>query len=375
MQSLIERYYGGSPVKLLLQEFDVQCRPSDLFTFFPPQDLHAPCPACGGRWARARQSRESVRARLYRSAICHCLDCQHVDSPHCGCSHCQSAKEEQRRSDAEAFDSAVAEFCSPFQVVRKDLRGIEELGLWDATALLTLYRATTEVAPGVRTAIIDCPIRFAPTYDFGQLILMSLVDRGYLAPDPDSPPGAFSLQHGELDLDATRLWWRVLVPNLNEIVAEIERASIGGSLPNQWHLQAAETHLFLAEAECVAYFSLCAAERGIPDVRPPRLRDLIANLLVDLSVSQAYRPIWMAARTTADFMVRERPPRSRAGNYMVTCAQSWIDRARAEHWDIKPFRRRFELPQSLVGQVLYDAILGIGDRGFTSPVGALFSIT
>lgn len=162
------------------------------------------------------------------------------------------------------------------------------------------------------------------------------------------------------------------MPNLGEIAVDIERAGIGGLLPKAWHYQAAETHQVLAEAECVAYFDLCAAERGIPDVRPPRLRDLISNLLIDLSVAQAFRPIWMAARTTADFMVRERPPRSRAGNYMVTCAQSWIDRARSEHWEIKPFRRRFELPQSLVSQVLYDAILGVGDRGFTSPVGDLF---
>lgn len=370
----MDRYYSGVPVKSLLQEFDIQCRTSDLFRFFPPHVLRLPCPACGGRWARPRQSRESTKAGQYGSSRCRCLDCQHVDSKLCVCPYCEGTRERQNRANAEALSAAIAEFCSPFHVVRPNLQGIENLGLWDATALLSLWRATTEVAPNVRTAIADSPIRFAPTSALGEVLILSLVDRGYVALNPNSPPGAFWFENGELEVDVTRSWWNVMVPNLNEIVADIERAGIECNLPGEWLLQAAETHLFLAEAECFAYFYHCAAERQISGEHPPRLKELISNLLVDLSVAQAFRPIWMAARSTADFIVRQRPPRHIAGSYMVSCAQSWIDRARAEGWDIKPFRRNFELPQSLVSRVLYDALLGIGDRGFTSPVDQLFPL-
>jgi hypothetical protein len=54
---------------------------------------------------------------------------------------------------------------------------------------------------------------------------------------------------------------------------------------------------------------------------------------------------------------------------MVGACQRWADTARAEGYEVKPFKRNFDLPRSMMSYVLFDVILKIGERGFTEPIG------
>lgn len=49
---------------------------------------------------------------------------------------------------------------------------------------------------------------------------------------------------------------------------------------------------------------------------------------------------------------------------MIGECQRWADRARAENWEVKPFKRNFNLPRSSISHVFFDVFLKIGEDGF-----------
>lgn len=76
---------------------------------------------------------------------------------------------------------------------------------------------------------------------------------------------------------------------------------------------------------------------------------------------------WQAS----DFLVRKRCTTRHAANYMIGECQRWADRAKAENWEVKPFKWNFDLPRSSISHVFFDVFLKIGEAGFTCVPGTL----
>lgn len=89
------------------------------------------------------------------------------------------------------------------------------------------------------------------------------------------------------------------------------------------------------------------------------------------SVAQCYRIIWAGAQQATDFLVRKRCNTKHAANFMIGECQRWADRARAEMWEVKPFKRNFNLPRSSISHVFFDVFLKIGEAGFNWVPGSL----
>lgn len=54
---------------------------------------------------------------------------------------------------------------------------------------------------------------------------------------------------------------------------------------------------------------------------------------------------------------------------MIGECQRWADRARAEKWEVKPFKRNFNLARSSISHVFFDVFLKIGEASFDSIPG------
>jgi hypothetical protein len=51
---------------------------------------------------------------------------------------------------------------------------------------------------------------------------------------------------------------------------------------------------------------------------------------------------------------------------MIGECQRWSGRALAEYWDVKHYKRNFDLPRSSLSHVFFDLFLKIGEEGFNS---------
>jgi len=90
---------------------------------------------------------------------------------------------------------------------------------------------------------------------------------------------------------------------------------------------------------------------------------VILGLLESFSPAQIYMFIWRAVKDAAAYFVRAPTNRNRAANSAIGRIQRQAERAIAENWQIKSFRRDRRAPISMVGHVLYRAALRLEDDG------------
>jgi hypothetical protein len=91
------------------------------------------------------------------------------------------------------------------------------------------------------------------------------------------------------------------------------------------------------------------------------------GVLEDYSIAQVYYFIWSATTNAAAYQVREGIQRVHAANVVIGSIQKKAERALAEGWQPKAYRRDFRCPQSVVSSVLFNLVLQIGEAAFDTP--------
>lgn len=161
--------------------------------------------------------------------------------------------------------------------------------------------------------------------------------------------------------------WILTVEDPFSLLEEItDLAGTISNWPSKWSEAVNDLWTEIALAECKQYFRHSAAERGLPEAGGKSTDLMLRTLLQNFSVSQCYRIIWTGAQRAVDFLVRKRCSRQHASNFMIGECQRWADRALAEGWEVKHFKRNFDLPRSSMSYVFFDLFIKNGQAGFNS---------
>ena len=86
--------------------------------------------------------------------------------------------------------------------------------------------------------------------------------------------------------------------------------------------------------------------------------------LENFSTAQVFNTIWKAARDAAAYYQRADISKRQAANSAISSIQRTSERAIAENWELKPFGRNFNCPQTMISEVLYNTVLKLGADGF-----------
>jgi tetratricopeptide (TPR) repeat protein len=249
-----------------------------------------------------------------------------------------------------------------------------DLTFKQAWYLLALYRA----CGGAEQDLILRPFGenehpFCPTLEMRQP-LVSLLHDGIIRISSESPGNAFEVDEATSTVTAyvlDRMFWRLPTATMS-LIRQIEDICISRDLPAAWRKSAPALAHELARHECLAYLRACADERHFPMPSGEKTMLMIDNLLSTFSVAQAYAFFWQGAAAAADFKQRERVTAAHAGNTIVGNCQRRADRVRAEGWEVKPYSRPKTVRRSELSYALHDALLGFGERAFTSLLSDLF---
>lgn len=155
----------------------------------------------------------------------------------------------------------------------------------------------------------------------------------------------------------------------SSLFPDLEQAFIRSNWPAHWHEEVFPAWKQMALWECLEYLDFTLAEHRLEINPGEKTLEMFAHLLERYSVSQIYSFIWRASKDAAAFYMRERVTKTHAANTVVGTIQRMAERAEAEGWEVKGYRRDFRLPQSLMSEVLYNAVMKIGSEGFeTKPI-------
>ena len=101
-------------------------------------------------------------------------------------------------------------------------------------------------------------------------------------------------------------------------------------------------------------------------------RQMLSRCLEHFSVAQVYNFIWRAAKDAAAYYMRSSISKRQAANSVVGNISRSMERALANEWEVKPFGRNYNLPQSSLSRVIFNMILGTDDGGFTYRLADVF---
>lgn len=377
IQTLIAKYYGNEPIRALLSEYQIDCLPSQLHGLLPPeiQDDQRCC-YCDVPMFQQRPSRSASKDSEASSS---CPQCGHRQGKRpCRCAYCVAAEKRIEQIVRKAKEEKILAFCQATCLPDSHQPDVKNLELRTVVALLALARTCLFVD---RESSDECPssyltleslsnsvIPFAPQGDLGYRLLEDLREQNLIGISELSMPDAFSFEHGEvLAYNPTKVRWAMTVADPQHLLAQISfLAEDVTEWPSHWSIGIKDLWVEIALAECKEFFRYSAAERGLPEVGEKSTEIMLNSLLLHYSVAQCYRIIWAGAQRAADFLVRKGCTRKHAANYMIGESQRWADRAGAEQWEVKPFKRNFNLPRSSISHVFFDVFLKIGEAGFDS---------
>lgn len=128
----------------------------------------------------------------------------------------------------------------------------------------------------------------------------------------------------------------------------------------------------LARHECLFYLSYVLNEHGLNYSPGEKTILVIDKCLKEFSVAQIYNFIWRAGKDAAAFYLRQRVSKDHAAKTVVSNIERQLERSLSNNWEVKPYKRNYEYPQSILSRVLFNSILKTDDGGFTMPIHKIF---
>ncbi len=183
---------------------------------------------------------------------------------------------------------------------------------------------------------------------------------------PASPPDAFGYTpDGELGIFVEKTSFVVTGSGptgpRNATALRALYAAIAEPWTEDWRAAAADLTSELLLADALDYLDLQMSEHGFELKVGERTRLAVARALEHFSLGSVYNIVNRAARNSAAYYQRSGVPKQQAANSVVSRVDGDTDRALAEKWDLKPYRRDWRLPMSVLLSTFFVTALSVGD--------------
>lgn len=203
--------------------------------------------------------------------------------------------------------------------------------------------------------------------EFSTEIIKRLHRNGLIYVHPDTEPEAFV----DDDISQFYIYHAYYAPPISQstpgdpksLVTELHK-HVNGEWSEDWCQEASEIWKKVALSECKEYLLFVLDEHHFEFNPGEKTTQYLEYALENFSTAQVFNTIWRAAKDAAAYYQRERISKRQAANAAIAAIQKYSERAIAENWEIKPYRRNYKCPQSIISEVLYNFALKLAEEGF-----------
>jgi hypothetical protein len=248
-----------------------------------------------------------------------------------------------------------------------------EISFENAATLLSIIRAGAVEDFSFIAPFWSFKEPLAPERDLGVDFLRQLYQKHLLGVHPDSPIDSVEFENDVVSsIYLERVKWVLPIEDGSthpkQLAEHLESVFLNMNWAEHWYEEQLSFSRKVALHECLQYLKVCLEEHSFTFHPGEKTMLILNNVLEDYAVAQVFNFIWRASKDAAAFYMREKVPKQQAANTVVGSIQRQAEKARSEGWEIKAYRRDFRCPQSMVSQVLFNAVLQIGDDGFNKPI-------
>ena len=356
---LMNRYYDGEKATQLIEEYDLNAQPSNLYKLFPPEVLDELCEYCHVNLLKPRESKTNQSYHFLNEAKIYCPRCSHKPNiSHCNCQNCIDKARIRRENMVAAIRREYSVEYDPIDYSNLSFKSKVFLG---ALVRTVVNEDLYNVIPYDQVSK-----RVSPTIDLDAEIYKRLHRERIILVDPSSSIDSFDIQ----SKDFPNVFYTFKVKYTLNLLFPTNKNDLFTSIisPNFYTEDLADEALKMwrkiAVQECIEYL-----EYQLNSVRfeftPGEKTEAIFNtLLNDFSVSQIYAIIWSCVAHASRDYQEHRMSKKQAGNSVVSRCQKYGEKAKLSNWDIKKFSRLRDLPQSELSLYFFNQVVRIGERGF-----------
>jgi hypothetical protein len=285
----------------------------------------------------------------------------------------REAEERKRQGEAtrQAHEAADADMRKRlqdlFDLSKRLPIDIQTLSLTDAVYLISIIRggAFEDLTRIMPVAMFDQPL--SADNEFSAEMIRHLYHNELIYVDPESNIEAFKKD----DFGSFYIFHVNYAPPMSQAAPDDPKAlliELHSLLDREWSEEWCQEALTLwkkvALSECKEYLLHSLQEHHLEFSPGEKTTQCLEYALEHYSTGQVFNVIWRAARDAAAYYQRGGVPKKQAANSAITAIQRYTERALAENWVIKAYRRNYKIPQTTVSAVLYNLALKLGDSGF-----------
>jgi len=277
-------------------------------------------------------------------------------------------EEEDRKRKEESERDLRKQIREIYNLSNRPNVDVSELSFLDIIYLVSILRAgafegMTKIMP---LAMFDQPL--SPTDEFTSEITKHLLNANLIYIHPDNEPEAF--HNG--DPNTYYIWSVYYAPPANPnnmddpnfINREMLR-KLSNTWPKEWNQEAFELWKRISLEECKEYLLFVLDEHHFEFSPGEKTTQYLEYALEYFSTAQVFSFIWRSAKDAAAYYQRGSISKRQAANSAISAIQRSTERAISNGWNVKPYGRNFNCPQSVISEVLYNSALRFGDAGFS----------
>lgn len=268
----------------------------------------------------------------------------------------EEAKKELRKNIKEAYD-----------LENRTSLDVKDLSLTDLVYLFSLLRAGAYEDLSKIMPAVMFEQDLTPSKDFTSEILSYLHNKQLIYVHPNSDIDAFV----EGNYQRFYTWHVSYAPpivssNLNDEKSLFHAilSRINGEWEEGWSFEAYQLWKRVALEESKEYLLFVLNEHHFEFSPGAKTIQYLEYALESFSTGQVFNTLWRSAKDAAAYYQRGNISKKQAANSAISSIQRTSERAIAEKWDIKSFRRNFKCPQTIISEVLYNSVLKLGEDGF-----------
>lgn len=369
LKALKERYYGPGTVKQLVEEYDLNIRPGDLYKHFPETETDKSCPHCGGVIMQRPISKSEASYRYGENRGMHCSICEHILNRNCRCSGCLNAAQKKRDDERKKRIEVLTKFVDKRAPEKVE---IETASTIDRIYLGALLRSLLDENLETIYSLNELYSDFAPYYKFEHQILKDLEEKRFIKIDLDNCSSEFQVDiisedRAELIYDYRRLVYKVNFYSKNLSQEEVIDSLINpesqipqGDLLEIWKL--------ISLNECYEYLNYTVgALFNIGHECGPKAELIFSDLLGKYSTAQIFNIIYSRGNYALRFKTEKRVNSMHAANSILTMIVNYSERVAVEKWELKNYSRPSDHQETILSKFFFGRILKIGDKSFLTP--------
>lgn len=365
INELMVRYYNDENVDELLKTYKININNSRLYTLFPPMILeNQSCSKCGSVLIKKRKSKSSnsTKEEIY------CSKCEHINKVGCSCNFCSEERvnlEKNRLAETELLNKKKKEIIEDIlKINRETIIDIDGLTLKDRVYLGALLRTSLSEDTKNIKSMYNIEFKLSPSINYNLKILRHLTDKKIINVSPES-----NLEYVEINEDKSITYNLLGVDyNINlDIYSDYSLNILNLMNPKNIEFdkhESLELWREIALEEVLEIFNYEMKKTKF-NFNPGEKTIIVFNeLLNNYSVGQIYNIIWRQIANVTKWYQEGKITKIHAANSVIGRCQTSGERAINEKWDIKNYGRTNKCKQSMISEILFDGVLGIGKLGF-----------